>query len=120
MSIFDGLRDLKNSTISFLAKKFINNRIKEYGEMVNLKIDSKNKRIELDILLKGEKESIIIYIDKYEIVNKNDNNYIKFNKISSSREWISVLLNNLIVPNYAPKKMLEIDSRYASVIDILL
>lgn len=39
MSIFDGLRDLKNSAISFLAKKFINKRIKEYGEMVNLKID---------------------------------------------------------------------------------
>ena len=113
-------RNIKNYSLSTIAQKIINDNIKEYGKMVNLKIDSKNKNIELEVLLKGEKENIVININNYEIVNKNDSKYINFNKISASREWIEVLINNVIVPNYAPKKMFEIDSAYAKFIDLLI
>lgn len=119
MSILDVFRDFKNSAVATLAKKFVNNNIKEYGEMVNLKIDSKNKNIELEVLLKGEKENIIVKVDKYEVIKKDDSSYIKFKNISASREWITVLINNVLIQNYAPKKMYEIDSTYATIIDLL-
>ena len=108
-------RNIKNSSISTIAQKIINDNIKEYGKMVNLKIDTENKKIELEVLLKGEKESIVINIENYEIVDKNDSKYIKFSKISASREWIEVLINN-----YAPEKMYKIDSAYAKFIDLLI
>jgi hypothetical protein len=57
--IIDKARDIKNAGLSKLALIYANKEIKEYGEMVNLRIDSKNKNIELEILLKGEKENII-------------------------------------------------------------
>ncbi len=112
--------ELKNAAISLLAKNFINNKIKEYGEMVDLHIDSVQKNIDLDILLKGEKESISIHIEKYEIIKKDDSAYIKFKKVTSSREWITVLLENEAIPNYAPNNTIEIDPAYAKIIDLLV
>lgn len=120
MSILDVFRDFKNSAIATLAKKFVNNNIKEYGEMVDLRIDSKNKNIELVILLKGEKENIIVKVDKYEVIKKDDSSYIKFKNIAASREWITVLINNVLIPEYAPKKMYEIGEAYAKIIQLLL
>ena len=46
-------------------KKYINNEYKDYGKMLNLKIDSENKSIALDVLLKGEKEKISIKFENY-------------------------------------------------------
>jgi hypothetical protein len=120
MAILDVFRDIKNSTISALAKKFINNNIKEYGEMVNLKVDSKNKNIEIDVLLKGEKENIVVKIEKYEIVSRKDSNAIKFKNVSASRKWIEILINNVAIPSFAPKRMIEIDSTYAKILDLVI
>ncbi len=124
MSIFskisDKARDIKNAGLSKLALIYANKEIREYGEMVNLKIDSKNKNIELEVLLKGEKENIIIKVDQYEVIKKDDSSFIKFKNISASREWITVLINNVLIQNNAPKKMYEIDSTYATIIDLLI
>jgi hypothetical protein len=113
MGIFSG-------PIGFIAKKYVNSKIKEYGEMINLKIDSKNKNIELEVLLKGEKENIFIKIEKYEIVSMDGSNAIKFKNVTASREWIEVLIHNVAIPSFAPKKMFEIDSTYAKIIDLLI
>ncbi len=120
MSIIDVFRDSKNSAIATGAKKFVNDKIKEYGEMVNFKIDSKNKNIELDVLLKGEKENIIVKIENYEIVSRDGSTAIKFKNASASREWIEVLIHNYAIPSFAPKKMIEIDSTYAKILDLLI
>lgn len=124
MSIFskivDKARDIKNAGLSKLALVYANKKIKEYGEMVDLRIDSKNKNIELEILLKGEKENIIVRVDKYETIKKDDSIYIKFKNISASREWITVLINNVLIKNYMPKNMYKINSTYATIIDLLI
>jgi len=118
--IIDKARDVKNAGLSKLALIYANKEIKEYGEMVNLSIDSKNKNIELEILLKGEKENIFVNVDKYEVIQKNDSCFIKFKNISASREWITVLINNALISNYAPNNMYEIDSTYAKIVDLLI
>ena len=109
-----------NKPIEFIAKKYVKSKIKKYGEMVNLKIDSKYKNIELEVLLKGEKENIFINVEKYEIVSKDGSNVIKFKNVSASRKWIEVLIHNVAIPSFAPKKMIEIDSTYAKIIDLLI
>lgn len=119
-NIVDKIRDLKNTGISKSAIIYVNNKIEEYGEMVNLSIDSKNKNIKLEILLKGEKDNILVNVDRYEVIQKDDTSYIKFKNISASREWVTVLINNVLIPNYAPKKMYVIDKAYAKIIQVLL
>ncbi|MBU2445697.1 MAG: hypothetical protein KJ666_09005, partial [Bacteroidetes bacterium] len=83
-------------------------------------IDSQNKSISLDVLLKGEKENINVIIEKYEVNYKDNTAYVKFKNITASREWIEVLIKNIAIPNYAPNNLIEIDSSYAKIIDLLI
>jgi len=120
ITMINFVRNIKNSAISELAKKFVNNFIRDYGKMVNLKIDSKNKNIELEVLLKGEKENIIVKIEEYKVDSDNGENVIKFKNITASREWVEVLINNMVIPNIAPKRMFKIDSIYSDIIKLLI
>lgn len=120
MSILKTIRDIKNNSVSVLAKGFINKNIQKYGEVLDFKIDSKNKNIELELFLKGERENILIKINKYEIVDKSGSNFIKFKSVSASREWIEALLKNVVLPNYAAMNMVEIGSKYAKIIELLI
>ena len=43
MFILNLFRDFKNSAVEVLAKKFVTSRINDYGQMVNLQIDSKTR-----------------------------------------------------------------------------
>jgi len=117
--IKNGFSIIKDYGIEILFKEYINRQIKEFGKMLNLKIDPKDKNIELDILLKGEKESIKVTIEKYNVEVKNNTTQIKFDKVIASREWINVLIKDLVIPNYAPNKTIEIESSYGKIIDLL-
>jgi len=122
MPILDNSKDIfintKNSSIAILARKFINNQIKEFGSVEKLQIDSQKKDISLDVFLKGEKEKIHIKIENYGVVQKDNSAFIKFKNVSASREWIEALIQSFV--NRAPNKMIKINSLYAKIIDLLI
>jgi len=108
------------SWVNFVAKPILNKLFKEYGEMINLKIDSKTKNIELDMLLNGEKESITIKIENYEIIKDGEKHFITCNNVKASREWLKAIIDNIIFTNVFPEKRIEIDSKYANLLKILI
>ena len=50
-----------------IAKKYLNHLLKDIGKIINLTIDTKNKMISMEILLKGETENLELVIGKYGI-----------------------------------------------------
>ena len=83
---------IKNSIMVAVVKKIVNKKIEEYGTVVNLQINTMNKNILLEALLKGEKENITIRLEGYEIIHNPEGSVIKFKNVSASREWIDVFL----------------------------
>ena len=73
-------RGLKDKALSKSLEVAINLKIKEYGEMLKLNLDSQNKTIEFEVMLKGEKEPLKVFVNNYEIYNApicQDNNLEK-------------------------------------------
>lgn len=69
MSIFGKIiKSLDQLTGSAGIKLFINRQYGEYGKMIELKIDNKNKKVIASVLLKGESSPIEVRIDNYEII----------------------------------------------------
>ena len=64
--------------------------------MLDLKVDSKTKTIKMSALLTGEKEAIDISIGCYSITDESGVIKFKAEKVSVSREWLSVLASELI------------------------
>jgi hypothetical protein len=109
------IRALKDKTLSRGLTPAINAWIKEYGTLQSLEVDSRQKRIELEILLHGEPRPIHVTVDRYELVMEEDRCFILSEGIVSSREWIDALARNFLAG-----RRFEIPRRYAKMLKIVL
>ena len=119
MGLLDAIRDLahaaKDAGASFIVERAIAHRLQPYGRMLNLSIDSKTKRIRLEILLKGESEPVTLNIDQYELTTAAGADFILIKKVSASREWIDALLQD-----FAIGKTIPLPSKYGNMVKSLL
>lgn len=107
---------LKDKTISFGFRKIINLYLKKIGsEMLSFNIDSHNKKIFLDVMLKGEVESLKVEIKNYKISIENGKSFIECEEIITSREWI-----NAILELYVKNEKFEIPKEYARLLGIVV
>ena len=72
--------------------------------MLKLDINSGDKTIDLEVLLRGEASPLKVHIGHYEI-KTGDASGIKISKITTSREWITELIHAL-----APEHTVKFDN----------
>ena len=84
----------KDALTSKAAQSFINQRIARYGEVQRLKLDSKNKTADVVCLLNGEAEPISVRIDRYEIVERGGERFVRLARCTSNRIWLQNLLSD--------------------------
>lgn len=96
-----GLRDVlhrsKDATLAFTARIAINTKLRSIGQMTELSIDTKNKRVRVRLELLGEKEPIEVEILRYSLKEKGETTYITIEEATSSREWVTVVLRDFVV-----------------------
>lgn len=109
------IRRFKDKTLSQGLALAINTRIKRYGKMLNLKLDSKRKTIELDILLKGEKELIHVTVNQYEVIEEEGRWYLLAREIVTSREWI-----NTVAESFLKGQRFAIPEQYAKMLRMVV
>lgn len=94
---------------------YINVSYERFGEMTELKIDPQNRRIEATLMLHGEKEAIQVSLDGYQLTQVDDQTLLSFQSVSTSRQWLSVLVNDLL-----KDRPLPIPNRAAKILRMLL
>lgn len=109
------LKKIKDCTFSTCVKAVINYKVKEYGKMLNFKLDSKNKTIELELMLDGEKDPLTVKVDNYKLSHKDDKHYLVVKDITTSRKWI-----NVIAEQYLHGQKFEIPAEYAKVLSVVV
>lgn len=120
MSLFDQARNLKNNFISKSLQEIINSKIETFGNIRDINIDTVDKNISAELLLKGETETVKIYFSQYEILEIEDKTYFKFNSLSTTKEWLNVLLQNYVLTKFAPENKILIEKQYSSFIKHLV
>jgi len=109
------LRSLKDKTLSFGIKQAINLKIKEFGEMLKLNLDSQNKTISLELMFLGEKEPLYVEVGSYEISEEDGKYYLLARDVKTSREWI-----NIVAKNYLENQKFEIPESVAKTLKIIV
>jgi hypothetical protein len=98
MSISSIFSQSKDRLIEAAAKPLLNQTIKHYGHMTHLRIDSTNKRIDVELDLKGETSPIQIAVKSYTLTTAGGKTHIELGDIETSREWINALLDDFFKP----------------------
>jgi hypothetical protein len=93
----DVLHRSKDATLAFTARVAINTKLRSIGQMTELSIDTKKKRVRVRLELLGEKEPIDVEILRYSLKEKGETTHITIEEVTSSREWLTVALREFIV-----------------------
>ena len=108
-------KKMKDAALSKGVKVAINGYIKEYGKMLKLNLDSKNKSISLEVLLEGEKEPLTVTVQRYELTEEKGKHLLKIYGIQTSRAWI-----NTMAASYLEGKSFEIPNEYAKMLKVIV
>jgi hypothetical protein len=87
----------KDATLGFAVRLATNTKLRSIGEMTELSIDTKTKRVRLRLELLGEKEPIDVEILRYTLKETGKRTYITIEEATSSREWLTVALRKFVV-----------------------
>jgi len=93
---------LRGNLSSFAARQFFNFTYARYGTMTQLKIDPESKTIDIELLLKGEREPIRILLSNYAVQPTTDGGNFSVSQVSISREWMNTLANEALVNRPIP------------------
>lgn len=88
-------RGVKDSALALSLKAFVNDRFKEFGEVVDCSINTADSRLTVRAMLKGERDPVTAIVERYELQVEGEDRYIKLMEFSSSRDWLTLLLNKL-------------------------
>lgn len=88
-------KGMKDGALGLAIKAFLNDRLKDFGDVVECTVDTGKSRISLKALLKGEKEPITASVEKYELVREGQDVYAVLKAFSSSKPWLTLLLQKL-------------------------
>lgn len=82
----------KDLMTSRAARAYVDNLIKAYGRVRELRIDSRRGRMELSCELLGEAEPLLIVIERYVIVTGDDPPSLEVQASTASRPWLEAAL----------------------------
>jgi len=121
-SIFDflpagsTLADSKDRLISERIKQELNTHLARYGEVLDVKLNTRERSVQLTIKLKGELDPIAVNIGKYELIKEDTQLWLKIDSqsIEASREWLT-----LVLQDQAGRQRLPIPQKYAWAVEFL-
>ena len=82
---------IKDKALSKGAQMAINSQIEDYGKVQSLRLNSKTKSIDMEIMLNGELELLKVHIAKYELTETAGRSQLRVNGVTTSRAWINKL-----------------------------
>lgn len=103
----------KDASIGFVFERFMQRTFEKYGRMLDFKIDSQQKTARVELLLKGEREPIVINVQRYEIVSEPAGTFLVIGEATASREWITTALDQFI-----RGKRIAVPEAYAKLIKL--
>jgi hypothetical protein len=121
-SIFDflpaggSLADSKDRLISERIKQELNTHLARYGEVLDVKLNTRERSVQLSIKLKGEPDPTTVNIGKYELIKEDTKLWLTFDSqsIEASREWLTLLLQD-----QAGRQRLPVPQKYAWALEFL-
>lgn len=106
MSIVSKLRGAfthaKDAGASIAIEHLLARQLEPYGELKLLKLNSRDRSIHLEVLLKGESQPLSVEVLEYELVTTADQDFLIIRRVVASREWVTALLHNFLVNHRHP------------------
>jgi len=96
------VRGIKDGAIATFLKTYVNDKFSEYGEVTDLSIDTQSSRLTAKAMMRGERDFVAATVERYEIVRDGNDTFIVLESFTTSRDWLTKLLNRLFAGKRYP------------------
>lgn len=95
--MFSSFLPFKDAGLASMVRLALEPKLRPYGTMTQLQLDSATKTIRLTLDLKGEPAPIELILRDYAIQETDGRFYVTVREVVSSREWITALASQFAV-----------------------
>ncbi len=88
-------KSVKNGALAVGLKAYVNEKFAEYGEVLECQVDTDKNRLTVLARMKGERDTVNVTLEQYELQREGDKAFIVLRRFTSSRAWLTLLLNKL-------------------------
>jgi hypothetical protein len=90
------LNESKDRIVSARLKQIMNEELKPYGEILELRVNTLDQCAACSVRLNGESEVLDLELSHFNLIKTGDLRSIEINgqDIHTSREWLTALLHN--------------------------
>jgi hypothetical protein len=113
--LMGAVHQVKDSGASTAIRSWLAREMADYGEVLDFKINSRERSAELHVLLKGESHPLTVSIRGYEISSANGEDFVRVTDAHASREWVNAVLRNFVIGKRHP-----IPPQYSSMAKLVL
>jgi hypothetical protein len=93
--MFSGIRDS-------MVKNLIASKISRYGKLTDLRLNSKDRTILLELWLEGEQSSLVVEILGYRLTGDANAPLLTIEKARASRPWLDLLMQDFLIGRPLP------------------
>ena len=106
---------VKDTGASAAIEHWLARELAAYGDVLAFNFSSRDRSVEMHVLLKGESEKLAVYVTNFEILRRTDGDYVVVRSARASREWVNAVLRNFVIDK--PQKIPE---QYAGMARMVL
>jgi hypothetical protein len=92
----------KDAGASMAIERWLARQLEDYGELKMLKINSTDKTVHVEVLLKGEYQPLSVEIQEYEFSSEGGRDYIAVKRATASRDWVNAVIRNFLIGRKHP------------------
>jgi len=96
-SIANALGAARDRAVEAAARTYLSQKIEKFGQLEKLDLDTRTKRLELQVTLKGEVSPIKLSIDAYDVVRRGNDSLIIIRELRASREWVELAAREFVI-----------------------
>ncbi len=105
------LNAAKDAVASRAAQAWANTLIARYGKVQDLRIDSRQKTLEVSCLLEGETSPITVRIENYVLETEGEKKFLRATAFSCTRPWL-----HKVLADHGPRQRLELPPWAAAIL----
>ncbi|SEQ75605.1 hypothetical protein SAMN04488038_11092 [Solimonas aquatica] len=90
-------KSVKDGALAVGLRAYVNDKLKEYGEVLDCQIDTSKNTLSLRAQLRGDPQPVSATIKRYELEREDGEVYFSIKAVETSREWVTLLLNKLLI-----------------------
>ena len=97
---------VKDTGASAAIRLWVARELADYGELLDFSFNSRQRSVELHVLLKGETERLTVQVEDYEITRQGEADWVIVKRAQASREWVNAVLRNFVIgkPQLIPEQ----------------